>query len=131
MRRIFTAIVLVLAVAGLLPLVGRASPPVPFQVSRAYLPLIRNDAPPTATATPTAEPTATATTEPTATATSAPLPTATATTGPACDPAYPTVCIPPPPPDLNCGDIPHRRFVVLAPDPHKFDTDGDGIGCES
>ena len=22
-----------------------------------------------------------------------------------CDPAYPTVCIPPPPPDLDCGDI--------------------------
>ena len=50
---------------------------------------------------------------------------------PSCDPAYPTVCIPPPPPDLDCGDIPHRRFTVLAPDPHRFDGDGDGIGCES
>jgi len=47
-----------------------------------------------------------------------------------CDPAYPTVCIPPPPPDLNCGDITFRRFTVLAPDPHAFDGDHDGIGCE-
>jgi micrococcal nuclease len=50
---------------------------------------------------------------------------------PNCDPAYPTVCIPSPPPDLNCGDITHRNFTVLPPDPHRFDGDGDGIGCES
>lgn len=50
--------------------------------------------------------------------------------GGTCDPAYPTVCIPPPPPDLNCADIPYRRFTVLAPDPHRFDGDHDGIGCE-
>ena len=48
-----------------------------------------------------------------------------------CDPAYPTVCIPSPPPDLNCKDIRFRRFTVLPPDPHHFDADGDGIGCES
>jgi len=47
-----------------------------------------------------------------------------------CDPAYPTVCIPPPPPDLDCGEIPYRRFEVLPPDPHGFDGDRDGIGCE-
>ena len=49
----------------------------------------------------------------------------------ACDPAYPTVCIPPPPPDLDCADITFRRFEVLAPDPHNFDGDHNGIGCES
>ncbi|HXQ39403.1 MAG TPA: hypothetical protein VN843_35715 [Anaerolineales bacterium] len=48
-----------------------------------------------------------------------------------CDPAYPTVCIPPPPPDLDCGDISYRNFQVLAPDPHSFDREGDGLGCES
>jgi micrococcal nuclease len=48
-----------------------------------------------------------------------------------CDAAYPSVCIPPPPPDLDCGDISYRRFTVLAPDPHHFDADHDGIGCES
>ncbi len=47
-----------------------------------------------------------------------------------CDAAYPDVCIPSPPPDLDCADIPHRRFRVLAPDPHRFDGDKDGIGCE-
>jgi hypothetical protein len=47
-----------------------------------------------------------------------------------CDPAYPSVCIPPPPPDLDCADVPFRRFTVLPPDPHHFDGDGDGIGCE-
>lgn len=47
-----------------------------------------------------------------------------------CSPAYPGVCIPPRPPDLDCKDIPYRRFTVLSPDPHGFDGDGDGIGCE-
>lgn len=48
-----------------------------------------------------------------------------------CSPAYPSVCIPPPPPDLDCGDIPYRRFTVLPPDPHHFDGNHNGIGCES
>ena len=47
-----------------------------------------------------------------------------------CDPSYPTVCIPSPPPDLDCGDIPYTNFRVLQPDPHRFDADKDGIGCE-
>lgn len=47
-----------------------------------------------------------------------------------CDASYPTVCIPPPPPDLDCGDISYRRFKVLPPYPHRFDGDRDGIGCE-
>jgi uncharacterized protein DUF1524 len=51
--------------------------------------------------------------------------------GAGCDPAYPSVCIPPPPPDLDCGDIPYRNFKVLSPDPHRFDGDHDGIGCET
>lgn len=50
--------------------------------------------------------------------------------GKRCDPAYPTVCIAPPPPDLDCGEIPFRGFKVLPPDPHRFDRDGDGVGCE-
>jgi micrococcal nuclease len=58
-----------------------------------------------------------------------PTPTTVPSSG-NCDPAYPTVCIPPPPPDLDCGDIPYRRFPVLPPDPHHFDGDHDGVGCE-
>ncbi len=49
----------------------------------------------------------------------------------ACDPSYPGVCIPPGPPDLDCADVPYRRFSVVGADPHRFDADGDGIGCES
>lgn len=53
-------------------------------------------------------------------------------TGGRCDPSYPGVCIPPSPPDLDCGDIPYRDFRVLPPDPHRFDgRDNDGRGCES
>jgi len=48
-----------------------------------------------------------------------------------CDPSYPDFCIPSPPPDLNCGDILQKRFTVLQPDPHGFDGDKNGIGCES
>ncbi|HVF14763.1 MAG TPA: hypothetical protein VM942_09210 [Acidimicrobiales bacterium] len=56
------------------------------------------------------------------------LPVAAARGG--CDPSYPGVCIPLGPPDLDCADIPHRHFTVLAPDPHRFDGNGDGAGCE-
>ncbi|HWP62109.1 MAG TPA: thermonuclease family protein [Candidatus Binatia bacterium] len=70
---------------------------------------------------------------PTPTPKATPRPTSKPTPTPDgdCDPSYPTVCIPPPPPDLDCPDIPYRRFTVLPPDPHRFDGDHDGIGCES
>ena len=48
-----------------------------------------------------------------------------------CDPSYPNVCIPTYPPDLDCGEILFANFEVLQPDPHGFDRDNDGIGCES
>ena len=48
-----------------------------------------------------------------------------------CDPSYPDVCIPPYPPDLDCGEISFKNFKVLPPDPHRFDGDKDGIGCQS
>lgn len=47
-----------------------------------------------------------------------------------CDSAYPTVCIAPFPPDLNCEDVPYKNFVVLQPDPHNFDGDKNGMECE-
>ncbi len=37
-----------------------------------------------------------------------------------CDPSYPTVCIPPPPPDLDCGDIPHKRFQCSPAGPARL-----------
>ncbi len=49
-----------------------------------------------------------------------------------CDSAYPDVCIPPYPPDLDCGDVPYDDIWVPGPDPHGFDgNDNDGLGCES
>lgn len=92
---------------------------------------------PTTTTTnpPTTSPPAPATSPPTTPPPTTPAPTsppATAAPTGACDPSYPGVCIPPAPPDLDCGDIPHKRFTVLSPDPHGFDgNDDDGIGCES
>jgi endonuclease/exonuclease/phosphatase family metal-dependent hydrolase len=47
-----------------------------------------------------------------------------------CDPAYPTLCIPIGISDLDCPDITARRFPVTGADPHRFDGDGNGIGCE-
>ena len=48
-----------------------------------------------------------------------------------CDASYPDVCIPPYPPDLDCGEIPYKNFRVVGSDTHRFDGEGDGIGCES
>lgn len=125
---------------------------VPAPTGWAVIPVVINGLLPTSTPTPTSLPTATQTSTPIPTATSTntpvpptmtptqrpptptatrPAPTATATQSPNCHPSYPTVCIPPPPPDLNCTDIPYRNFKVVPPDPHKFDVDKDGVGCET
>ena len=52
-----------------------------------------------------------------------------------CDPHYPSVCIPPLPPDLDCADLSFRLFRVnhdgpTTPDPHSLDNNFDGIGCQ-
>lgn len=39
--------------------------------------------------------------------------------------------VPPPPPDRDCSEIDATDFQVRPGDPHRFDRDGDGIGCES
>jgi micrococcal nuclease len=52
-----------------------------------------------------------------------------------CEPSYPDICIPIGSADLDCGEIQWRMFTVrwdvANPDPHRFDGDGDGFGCES
>jgi uncharacterized repeat protein (TIGR01451 family) len=54
--------------------------------------------------------------------------------GAACHPSYPDACIPPPPPDLDCADIPYRDFYVRRDipdaDPHILDGNEDGVGCQ-
>lgn len=48
-----------------------------------------------------------------------------------CDASYPDFCIAPRPPDLDCRDVHGRKpFRVRQPDPHAFDRDRDGWGCE-
>jgi uncharacterized repeat protein (TIGR01451 family) len=52
-----------------------------------------------------------------------------------CDRHYPTICIPPLPPDLDCADLSFRQFKTLhdgstTPDPHSLDNNFDGIGCQ-
>ena len=47
-----------------------------------------------------------------------------------CHPSYPDSCIPPPPPDLDCSHVARSRFRVSGRDPHRFDGDRDGVGCE-
>ncbi len=65
--------------------------------------------------------------------TAPPVASPSSSAGGDCDPSYPDVCIPPAASvgDLDCGDISFRRFRVLPPDPHRFDGDKNGIGCES
>ena len=64
-----------------------------------------------------------------------PLPIVTPPPRGNCEASYPDVCIPPPPPDLDCGQISFKRFRVThttaSSDPHRFDGDRDGVGCES
>ncbi|WP_231865590.1 hypothetical protein ACN23B_28740 (plasmid) [Anabaena sp. FACHB-709] len=45
-----------------------------------------------------------------------------------CDSFYSHFCILPNAADLDCPDIPYRRFRVNQPNPHGFDR--DGIDCE-
>jgi hypothetical protein len=47
-----------------------------------------------------------------------------------CDPNYRGACVPIVPYDLDCSDIDGPVYVVGI-DRHRFDGDGDGVGCES
>lgn len=113
---------------------GRAEDALPFaettpSTERVTASTATSQAPTTTT---TAPPTTT-TAAPTTTTTAAPPPPPTnidpqpATSS--CDPNY-DPCVPDVPYDLDCGDIGHR-VRVIGGDPHGFDREGDGIGCES
>ena len=58
-----------------------------------------------------------------------PAPTAIVTPG-TCDTRYPATCIPISDGDLDCADIAQRDFEVAGSDPHNFDGDDNGLGCE-
>jgi hypothetical protein len=59
-----------------------------------------------------------------------PTTTTTTTSEPAanCESGY-DPCVPPYPPDLDCADV-GGPITVSGSDPHGFDADGDGSGCE-
>lgn len=110
-------------------------PPIRSAVYAIYLPLVQKDE---IKPTPTPMPTATPEIPPTVIPTHTPVPTSIPenpepTAAPSCEPSYPDVCIPLKSEvgDLNCGDIPYKNFTVLQPDPHRFDGNKDGVGCES
>lgn len=92
-----------------------------FLVNNAPEVGIAENAPPTTQATPVP------TLPPPPTATPVPPPAAESV----CDPSYPDFCLKPNIADLDCGEIPYRRFTVIGADPHRFDGDNDGVGCES
>jgi hypothetical protein len=47
-----------------------------------------------------------------------------------CDSNYSGTCVPVASYDLDCADI-SGSVDVVGSDPHGFDADGDGYGCES
>jgi ABC-type Fe3+-hydroxamate transport system substrate-binding protein len=71
----------------------------------------------------------------TAAPTTTAVPTTTAPPPPparaaSCDPNYAGACVPPYPPDVDCGDV-GQPVQVVGSDPHGLDRDADGAGCES
>ncbi len=116
---------------------GREPTPTATTVTPTSIPSVIPTEIPTPELTPTPSPPPDST--PTPELTQPPAPTPAPTTPPApeptppppaCDPSYPDFCIRSPPPELDCGGIVFRNFTVLPPDPHGFDVDKDGIGCE-
>jgi endonuclease YncB( thermonuclease family) len=60
-------------------------------------------------------------------------PMRTSPSGGKCDPNYAGGCVPPPPPDLDCGDLERmaiHHVRVIGSDPHRLDGDNDAVGCE-
>ncbi len=60
-----------------------------------------------------------------------PTPAPTPAPGSGCSPSYPSVCIRRRLQILTAPRSHSRNFTVLSPDPHGFDGDHDGVGCET
>jgi micrococcal nuclease len=59
-----------------------------------------------------------------------PRPVTPPSSGGTCDPNYAGTCVPIVSHDLDCGDL-SGPVRVIGADPHRFDGDGNGYGCES
>jgi hypothetical protein len=136
-----TVIIMAVALIVSTPLIFAAPGPANTNYLAMVFHVVAPTPVPTATNTPlpsvTPLPSATVTRTPTntpvigVTITPTPGPPPTRTPTSHCAAEYPYDCFPPPPPDLDCSDIPQRNFTVLPPDRHGFDGDNDGIGCEA
>lgn len=115
------------------PVQSVAAPLPPLTVSSSAAPTLSTQSSPSPSPSLSSKPKAIPT--PTPTPIPTPVSIATPTPQPAiasnCDPSYPDLCIPVGSPDLDCGDMSEKNFRVTGSDPHRFDRDKDGIGCES
>jgi len=115
------------------PVQSVAAPLPPLTVSSSAAPTLSTQSSPSPSPSLSSKPKAIPT--PTPTPIPTPVSIATPTPHPAiasnCDPSYPDLCIPVGSPDLDCGDMSEKNFRVTGSDPHRFDRDKDGIGCES
>jgi len=50
--------------------------------------------------------------------------------GKARDPSYPQLCIQHGAEEFDCNEMGVAGVTILAPDRHRLDDDGDGVGCE-
>jgi micrococcal nuclease len=104
-------------------------PPAPKPVPKPPVPTTTTAPPPAPTTTGTTTSPGTTTTTTTGTTTTPPPPAS------GCHASYPDFCIPPPPPDKDCGDFSQKNFrvdhSVANPDPHRLDGDKDGRACEN
>ena len=48
----------------------------------------------------------------------------------ACDPSYPTICVPQDAEPMTCKEIPSNLFPTLRPDAYSFNPDDNGLGCD-
>ena len=48
----------------------------------------------------------------------------------ACDPSYPTICVPQDAEPMTCQEIPSNLFPALRLDAYSFNPDDNGLACD-
>jgi len=114
-----------------LPVVNAPAAPTVVALKAAPIVVAPTAVPVMPTAAPVVAPTAVPPTAVPPTAVPQAAPTAVPAPVAQCDPNYGGVCVPLVSYDLDCKDIPARKFQSIGNDPHGLDRDKDGIACES
>lgn len=114
-----------------LPVVNAPAAPTVVVLKAAPIVVAPTAVPVMPTAAPVVAPTAVPPTGVPPTAVPQAAPTAVPAPVAQCDPNYGGVCVPLVSYDLDCKDIPARKFQSTGSDPHGLDRDKDGIACES